>query len=164
MNSERNTFETIVHKYSQPLYWYLRRIVVSHEDAQDILQETFIKAYRHLWQLRSGDRLKAWLYRIATNEAGRFLTKNRSTEQITAMLEEKLAAPQHIDNADEAEIKLQKALMNLSPQQKTVFCLRYYDEMDYRQIAKITGSKIETLKVSYHYAKEKIKKYLEESI
>ena len=164
MSSERNTFETIVHKYSHPLYWYIRRIVVSHEDAQDILQETFIKAYRHLWQLRSGDRLKAWLYRIATNEAGRFLTKNRSTEQITAMLEEKLAAPQHIDNADEAEIKLQKALLKLSPQQKTVFCLRYYDEMDYRQIAKITGSKIETLKVSYHYAKEKIKKYLEESI
>ena len=79
------------------------------------------------------------------------------------MLEEKLAAPQHIDNADEATLA-QKALMNLSPQQKTVFCLRYYDEMDYRQIAKITGSKIETLKVSYHYAKEKIKKYLEESI
>lgn len=164
MSSERNTFETIVHKYSQPLYWYIRRIVVSHEDAQDILQETFIKAYRHLWQLRSGDRLKAWLYRIATNEAGRFLARNRSTEQLSALLEEKLAAPQHIDNADEAEIKLQKALLKLSPQQKTVFCLRYYDEMDYGQIAKITGSKIETLKVSYHYAKEKIKKYLEESI
>ena len=150
--------------YSQPLYWYVRRIVVSHEDAQDILQETFIKAYRHLWQLRSGDRLKAWLYRIATNEAGRFLARNRSTEQLSALLEEKLAAPQHIDNADEAEIKLQKALLKLSPQQKTVFCLRYYNEMDYGQIAKITGSKIETLKVSYHYAKEKIKKYLEESI
>ena len=164
MDSGHKTFEAIVHKYSQPLYWHIRRIVVSHEDARDILQETFIKAYRHLWQLRSKSSLQAWLYRIATNEAGKFLAKNRSTEQITAMLEERLASEQYIDISSKAEINLQKALLTLSPQQKTVFCLRYYDEMDYAQIAKITGSKVETLKVSYHYASEKIRKFLEEQI
>lgn len=162
MRVDPHSFSTIVQKYSQPLYWHIRRMVVNHDDAEDILQDTFVKAYRHIWTLRNSDSLKPWLYRIATNEANRFLSKKVNSEEMSAMLSEKLLASEYVDYTREAEIKLQKAILRLSPQQRTVFCLKYYDDMDYDEISKVTGSKKETLKVNYHYAKEKVKKFLED--
>ena len=163
MRADRNRFSSIVSEFSQPLYCYVRRIVVSHEDAEDILQETFIKVYRHLWQLRDETRLKSWIYRIATNEALAFIKKRIPLDEGGERLTELLMASEYVDFTREAEIKLQKALNTLSPQQRTVFCLKYYDDMDYAQIAEITGSSADTLKVSYHNAKERIKKYIDEN-
>lgn len=164
MKTDAKTFAAILDKYQEPLYWHIRRLVVSHEDAQDILQESLIKIYGKLWQLRDESALKPWMYRIATNEVNRFFKKNHvalQSEGISDELVEKLAEGGYV-NFDELEgIKLQKAMMTLSPQQRTVFSLRYYDELDYEQISYITGSTVATLKVSYHNAKEKIKYYLE---
>ena len=158
--SER-TFNEIVREYSQPLYFHIRRIVVSHEDAEDVLQETLVKAYRKIWMLRGRSSLRAWLYRIATNEAKRFLSKRYADAPLEAQLSEQLIASEYVDFTQEAELKLQKALVTLSPMQRAVFCLVYYEEMDYKEIARITGSTEGSVKVSYHYAKEKVKKFLE---
>ena len=158
---DRHRFSLIVQEYSQPLYWHIRRLVVSHDDAEDILQETLVKAYRHLWTLQNPSSLRAWLYRIATNEANRFLSRRVKSEEMSEVLVGKLFASEYVNYEMDAEVKLQKAILSLPAQQRTVFCLKYYDEMDYDEISKITGSKPETLKVSYHYAKEKVKKFLE---
>jgi len=155
-------FKDIVHEYSEMLYWHIRRIVVSHEDAEDVLQETFIKAYKRLWTLRKQDALKTWLYTIATNESLRLLSRRKQEEGLSEKLMETLETSIYVDLSKEAEIKLQKALIQLSPMQRAVFCLKYYDEMDYAQIARVCKSSEGSVKVSYHNAKEKITKYIEE--
>jgi len=143
------------------LYWHIRRMVVSHEDAQDVLQETFVKAYRKLWMLRDTAALKTWLYRIATNEANRFLARKKNHLDLTEELENSLESQTYIDVSCEAEIRLQKALLTMSDMQRTVFCLKYYDEMDYAQIASVCKSSESSVKVIYHNAKEKVKQMLE---
>lgn len=150
----------IVDRYSEPLYWYIRRMVVSHEDARDILQDTLLAAYRKLWQVRDEAKMKSWVYRIATNRINRyFRTKARENS-----LEEfaDLEGMTYVDSSDKAEIKLQKAIKTLTPFQQTVFNLRYYDELGYDEISRITGSGVGSLKVVYHNAKEKIIKYIED--
>lgn len=142
--------------YSEPLYRHIRRLVVSHEDAEDILQETFIKAFRKLWQLRDSSALKPWLYRIATNEVNRFFASRKMTEGLEAALLERLEASEYVNMEDVEGRRLQQALLKLSPLQRTVFSLRYYDDMDYKDMAVVTGSKPETLKVVWHNAKKKI--------
>lgn len=163
MKNSEKIFTSIVHEYQEPLYWYIRHLVVNHEDSEDILQETFVRAFRSLWQLRDEKALRAWLYRIATGEIARYFRKNRiseSLEDISPVLLGELESSAYVDYAKEAEINLQKALLTLSPQQRTVFCLRYYDEMDYREISYVTGATEATLKVAYHNAKERIERYL----
>lgn len=164
MKNTEKIFTSVVQSYQKPLYWYIRRLVVSHEDSEDILQETFIRAFKNLWQLRDESSLKPWLYRIATGEISRFFRKNRihmdSMEEVSPYLLEQLMDSSYVDYTKEAEINLQKALLTLSPQQRTVFCLRYYDEMDYKEISYITGSTESTLKVAYHNARQKVEKYL----
>lgn len=163
MRNTEQIFNSIVKEYQEPVYWYIRRMVVRHEDAQDILQDTFVRVYRHLWQLRDELAMRAWIYRIATGEVSRFFRKNRLSvsEEISQALEADLEGAPYVDYTREAEIKLQKAILTLSPQQRTVFNLRYYDEMDYAEISSITGSAVGTLKVAYHNAREKIERYLE---
>lgn len=163
MIAYQKKFELMVAEYSRPLYLYIRRQVVSHEDAQDVLQDTLLKAYRHLWQLRDAGKTKSWLYRIATNQVHDFFRRKPNFSTMEEGLVSTLAEGPWVDYTREAEIKLQKAMLTLSPQQREVFCLRYYDEMDYEQIAQVLGAKVQTLKVAYHYAKEKIKKYLDEN-
>ena len=107
--SER-TFNEIVREYSQPMYFHIRRIVVSHEDAEDVLQDTLVKAYRKIWMLRDRGSLKAWLYKIATNEARRFLSKKYADASLEAQLSEQLIASEYVDFTQEAELKLQQAL------------------------------------------------------
>lgn len=162
MKYDQHTFSSIVKEYSQPLYWHIRRLVVSHDDAEDVLQETFVKAYRHLWTLRNTSALRPWLYRIATNEANRFLSGSCRLEQMSQKLTDKLYASEYVNYTMDAEVKLQKAILSMTPAQRTVFCLKYYDDMDYEEISKITGTSQEALRVSYHYAKEKVKKFLEQ--
>lgn len=158
------TFETVLKQYERPIYWHIRRMVVSHEDAQDVMQETFIRVYQGLNKLRKKEMLKVWVYRIATNECLRHLTKVR--ERTMAELSEddllvrRLEASEHVDWEDVEGVRLQKAILRLSQQERTVFNMRYYDEMSYEEISQVTGSTVATLKVAFHHAKEKVKQEL----
>ena len=154
----------IIETYQEPLYWHIRRIVVSHDDAKDILQEVFIQAFNNISQLKHPKAIKAWLYRIATNKSLRHLESrsNQTTplDQTPEALLDQLSTNDN-NNENELLIKFQKALQTLPPQQKAVFTLRYYDELSYDEISQITGTKKDTLKASYHNAKQKIKTYLQ---
>lgn len=160
MRSDEKTFSIIVKEYEKPLYLHIRRMVVSHEDARDILQNTFIKAFQKLWTVRKEEGLKAWLYRIATNESLDFLKRSGRQEALADKLEEVLTASEQV-NLDRAEIELQRTLVTLPEKQRLAFSLRYYDEMDYEEMSKATGMSKDTLKVNFHLAKEKIRKRIE---
>ena len=160
-DDEMPTFEDVLKQYERPLYWHIRRMVVSHEDAQDVMQETFIRVYQGLSKLRQQELLKVWVYKIATNECIRHLTKVRE-RTITEVSEDdllvrRLEASEHVDWEDVEGVRLQKAILRLSQQERTVFNMRYYDEMSYEEISQVTGSTVATLKVAFHHAKEKIK-------
>ena len=165
--TEENTeieFTDIVKKYQQPLYWHIRRLVVDYEDAKDILQDVFVLVFKNLNSLRDKSTLKAWLYRIATNECLRHLRTLKenpvSTEEVSEILLNKLYASEYVDYESEMEVKFQQALLSLTEYQRTVFDLRYYDELSYEEIGYITGGTAGSLKVTYHNAKEKIKEFL----
>ena len=157
-------FRLLVEKFKSPMYWHIRRMVVSHEDAEDVLQETFIKVFRYLDDFRYECSFSTWLYRIATNECLRLLDKRKdhvvSSEEVQTDLVEKLMASEYVDYDDAMEVKFQKAILTLPEKQRLVFNLRYYDELKYEEISKITDTKVETLKANYHFAKERIKKYM----
>lgn len=157
-------FRMLVEKYQQAMYWHIRRMVISHEDAEDILQETFIRIFRYLKDFRNESSLSTWIYRIVTNECIRFLNKKKettiSTEEIQNELMNKLMASEYIDYENAIEVKFQQAILALPEKQRLVFNLRYYDELSYEEISQITDSKIETLKANYYFAKEKIKEYM----
>ena len=139
-------------------------MVVSHEDAQDVMQETFIRVYQGLEKRRKKELLKVWVYRIATNECIRHLNKMRERTMSELSEEDvllnRLTASEHVDWEDVEGVRLQQAILRLSQQERMVFNMRYYDEMSYEEISEVTGSKVATLKVAYHHAKEKIKNEL----
>lgn len=151
------SFPEIVRTYQKPLYWHIRRVVLVHEDAEDILQETFIKAYRYLRVLRSGEALKTWLYRIATNEVNRYFRKHRSVPALEEATCSEQAGPDPVSGEEVSEI-ISSAVLEMSPLQREVFSLRYYCDMDYAEISRILGASKNTLMVSYHEAKKKIEK------
>lgn len=157
-------FRILVEKYQRSIYWHIRRMVVSHEDAEDVLQETFIRIFKYLNEFRADSSLSTWIYRIATNECYRFLDKKKeilvSTEEIQADLINKLMTSEYVDYDNEMEVKFQQAILTLPEKQRLVFNLRYYDELSYEEISQITDTKVDTLKANYHFAKEKIKKYM----
>ncbi len=157
-------FRMLMEAFQQPVYWHIRRMVVSHDDAEDVLQETFIRIFRYLGDFRAESSLATWIYRIATNESLRFLNHRKeqalSTEEIQEELIGKLMASEYVDYDNEMAVKFQKAVLMLPEKQRVVFNLRYYDDLSYEEISKITGSKVETLKANYHFAKEKIKVYM----
>lgn len=157
-------FRMLVDQFQQPMYWHIRRMVVSHEDAEDVLQETFIRIFRYIGDFRSESSLSTWIYRIVTNECIRFLNKKKeeilSSEEMQEDLLNKLMASEYVDYENEMEVKFQQAVLRLPEKQRVVFNLRYYDELSYEEISKITDSKVETLKANYHFAKEKIKEYM----
>ena len=157
-------FRLLVDSFQEPIYNYIRRMVVSHEDAEDIIQEVFIRVFRHLKQFREESSLATWIYKIATNESLRFLKSRKaevvSAEEIQEKLLDKLKTSDYVDYDNELAVKFQTAVLKLPEKQRIVFNLRYYDELDYEAISQITGDRVETLKVNYHYAKEKIKEYI----
>lgn len=158
-------FRLLTKQYGQRLYWHIRRMVVGHDDAEDVLQETFIKILNHLSSYRGEGSLSAWLYRIATNEALHHLRRQtrifQSIDSLAPALVEKLEAETATDGKT-VELLFQKALLTLPTQQRLAFNLRYYDELSYAEIAEISGKSVNTLKTNYHYATEKIKEYLKE--
>jgi RNA polymerase sigma-70 factor (ECF subfamily) len=157
-------FRQLLQRYQQPVYWYARRMVVAHADAQDVMQETFIRVFRSFDQYDESQPLNAWLFRIATNEALRLLGKRKGLAELS--LDDtsddlfNLKADDYVDYSDAEAVKLQKAILALPAKQQIAFNLRYYDEMSYDDIALVTGSTAANVKANYHNAKEKIVNYL----
>lgn len=153
----------VMRKYGEPVYWHARRLLVSHDDAQDAVQETFIKVYRSFHSLKEAKALRSWIYRIATNEALRFIERNKTPRLLTESIDDSatdIAAADYTDYTDLEAVKLQKAILSLPPKQQATFNMRYYDEMEYQQIAEAMETTVSTVKVNYHLAKEKIIKYM----
>ncbi len=153
-------FRLLMAEYKERLYWHVRRIVLVHTDADDVLQNTFIKIYKGIAQFEGKSKLYTWLYRIATNEAISFLQSNKrqvtaSLDDSTNLLASRLTADVWFDG-DEIQVKLQKAIAQLPDKQKLVFNLRYFDEMPYEEMANLLGTSVGALKASYHHAAKKI--------
>ena len=156
-------FRQLMGKYQEAVYWHVRRMVVSHDDAQDAAQETFVRVYRSLGNYRGECSLRSWIYRIATNEALRVIS-NRRQEMVSLDSEstgaELIAAGDYVDYDNAVAVKFQKAILTLPPKQQLAFNLRYYDEMEYADIAAVIDSTPTTARVNYHLAKEKIIRYM----
>ncbi len=155
-------FEAMVNQYSEKLYWQIRRMVLIHEDADDVLQNTFLKAWSSLKTFHGDSKIYTWLSRIAINEALDFLRKQKNKQTISTDDEigiaNRLMADDYFDG-DETEAQLQEAIAQLPEVQKTVFTLRYYEEMKYSDISKIMGTSEGGLKASYHIAVKKITEF-----
>jgi len=158
-------FRRLMKQYGHMLYWHIRRIVVGHDDAQDVIQETCIKVLNHIGSFSGKGTLVTWLYRIATNEALQHLRRQthlfQSIDSLSETLTSKLLAEAALD-AGELETLFQKALLTLPTQQRITFNMRYYDELSYEEIAAITGKNVQALKTNYHYATVKVKNYIKE--
>lgn len=165
--TQREAFGRVVARYSEQLYWQIRRLVLSHDDANDLLQNTFIKAWTNIEYFRADAKLSTWLYRITLNECLTFLNKQRA--QATVSLDDPdAAALQKLEgdpyfSGDHAQMLLQKALLALPEKQRMVFNLKYFQEMKYEEMSDIFGTSVGALKASYHHAVKKIEKFLKES-
>lgn len=160
-------FKCLIERFQEPLYWHIRRMLTCHEDAEDVLQETFLRVYRHLGSFKGDSKLSTWLYKIATNEVLRFIEKHKQTMVALDDLERQYAYEVQDSGSDddtaEQLVWLQKAIRHLPEKQRLVFNLRYYDELEYAEISEILNTQVETLKTNFHYAKENIKKYIQKN-
>lgn len=159
----QKVFPMIVDQYSQSLYWKIRSIVLTHEDADDVLQNTFLKAWKSLPTFQGKAKLSTWLYRIAINESLDFLRHQKtavlSSADADLSVANRLLADDYFDG-DKSQAVLQEAIATLPDVQRTVFTLRYYDEMKYSEISEILGTSEGSLKASYHIAVQKITDYV----
>lgn len=153
-------FQLLVRAYTEPVYWHIRRMVVSFDDTQDVAQETFLRIYRSFGSFRGDCKLSSWIYRVATNEALRFIERRNARPSVIAEEGFDAAADEYVDLSDNLSVELQRAIHTLPPRQQAVFNLRYFDELDYTEIAEIVGSTAASAKSNYHIAKEKVKEYI----
>lgn len=157
----REAFNTLMRLYGESIYWQIRKLVVNHDDANDILQNTFLKAWNNIDNFRGDARLTTWLYKIAVNESINHLNRERSRRNINAdsesaeFLTERLEADPYFDGND-VQLRLQKAIAALPDKQRLVFNMRYFDEMKYEKMSEILGTSVGALKASYHHAVKKI--------
>lgn len=163
-DSKEQAFTSIIKKYQEKLYWHVRRMVVDHEDSNDILQNMFIKVWKGLENFREDSQLYTWLYRIATNESLTFLSQQKKRHATSLSddengLSNKLKSDTHFD-ANKLEWKLQLGIQSLPEKQRLVFNLRYYDEMPYEQMSRVLETSEGALKASYHHAAKKIEDYI----
>ncbi len=163
----REAFNEVVRTYSEPLYWQIRRIVEAHDDAADVLQNTFLKAWQSIENFRGDAKLSTWLYKIALNESITHLGKERKRMNVSIDDEESflvnlIEADEWVDG-DELALQLRKAIATLPEKQRIVFNMKYYDEMKYEQMSEILGTSVGALKASYHLAVKKIEKYFGET-
>ena len=165
--SRSKAFEALVDMYKQRLYWHIRRIVLNHEDADDVLQNTFIKVYKNIEGFKGESKLFSWMYRIATNESLTLLkTKARKLDIGNGELQDKMIGNLTADvyfEGDAIQLKLQKAIASLPAKQKLVFNMKYFDELKYTEISEILDKSVGGLKASYHLAVKKIEVYLKEN-
>ncbi|MFI3268209.1 MAG: RNA polymerase sigma factor [Rikenellaceae bacterium] len=155
-------FSLLMQVFREPIYWHIRRLVVKHEDAEDVMQESFINIYKYIDNFKGESSLKTWVYKIATNESLRHCTKRRlemdSYDEKSKLVN--LFESENDIDFNSAEAALQKALLSLPEKQRITFNLRYFEDMSYEQIAEVTNSSVATLKTNYHYASNKIKEYI----
>jgi len=161
---QRAAFTQIVTEYSEKLYWHIRKMVLSHDDANDLLQNTFLKAWVNIESFRGDSLLSTWLYKIAINECLTFLNKQRNQNNVSiddtdVFLLEKLKGDSFFDG-DAAQMKLQEAILSLPEKQRLVFTMKYYDEVKYEDMSKMLDTSVGALKASYHHAMKKVEAFL----
>jgi RNA polymerase sigma factor (sigma-70 family) len=163
-DTKEKAFTAIIKKYQEKLYWHVRRMVVEHEDANDVLQNVFIRVWNGLENFREDSQLYTWLYRIATNECLSYLEQQKKKATLSlddgeSNLSNKVIADKHFDPA-KLEWKLQLAIQQLPEKQRVVFNLRYYDEMPYEEMSRVLDTSEGSLKASYHHAVKKVEDYI----
>ena len=162
--TREEAFGLLLQKYQQKIYWHVRRMVIDHDDADDVTQDIFVKVWRNLEKFREDSQLYTWLYRIATNECITFLNKKKKQNNVSlddensSYLSETLSGSQYFDG-DKAQMKLQQALLTLPEKQRLVFNMKYFEDLKYDEISAIVGTSVGALKASYHLAVKKIEHY-----
>ena len=162
--TKERSYTAIIKKYQEKLYWHIRRMVVDHDDANDVLQNVFIRVWKGLANFREDSQLYTWLYRIATNESLTFIEQQKkrtsvSLSDVESGLSNKIKADEGFDGK-KLEWKLQLAIQQLPEKQRAVFNLRYYDEMPYAEMSQVLETSEGSLKASYHHAVKKIEDYI----
>lgn len=159
----RKAFELLVRTYSESLYWQIRRLVVSHDDADDLLQNVFIKAWKNIHNFRGDAKLSTWLYKIAVNESLNFINQEKQRRQVADTEDDFLLSSIEADpyfDGDGLQKELQKAIASLPEKQRLVFNMKYFDDMKYDDMSDILGTSVGALKASYHHAVKKIASYI----
>lgn len=156
----RAAFTQVIKAYTEPLYWQIRRIVINHDDANDVLQNTFLKAWSNIEHFRGDAKLSTWLYKIAINESITFINREKQKQNLSLDDEESalvnmLESDEWFDG-DELRLELQKAIASLPEKQRIIFNMKYFDEMKYEEMSEILGTSVGALKASYHHAVKKI--------
>ena len=162
--TQEQAFRSLMTQYKERLYWHIRKIVISHDDADDVLQNTFVKIYRNINNFKAESKLYSWMYRIATNESITFINKRAKQNHIDVsemqyQLAENLEADAHFDG-DDMQLQLQKAIATLPQKQRLVFNMKYFDDMKYNDMSEILETSVGALKASYHHAVKKIERFL----
>lgn len=162
--TRNEAFNLLLQKYQQKIYWHIRRLVIDHDDADDLVQESFVKVWKNLANFRSDSQLYTWIYRIATNECITFLNKkklknNVSLDDVDNELAESLASSSYFDG-DKIQRKLQEAVLRLPEKQRIIFNMKYFDDMKYDEISEVLGTSVGALKASFHIAVKKIESIL----
>jgi RNA polymerase sigma factor (sigma-70 family) len=162
--TRNEAFNLLLKKYQQKIYWHVRRMVIDHDDADDLVQDVFIKIWKNLPGFRSDAQLYTWMYRIATNECITFLNKKKQKnniplDDVSYELSETLADSSYF-NGDQAQLKLQQAILTLPDKQRLVFNMKYFDDMKYEEISDVLGTSVGALKASFHLAVKKIEHFL----
>lgn len=158
--SSREAFDVLMRRYGEAVYWQIRKMVFNHDDAVDLLQNVFLKAWNNIGNFRGDARLSTWLYKIAINESINFLNKEKTRQGISAddtdeLIINNLVADEYFDG-DELHLALQKAIASLPEKQRLVFNMRYFDEMSYDEISQVLGTSVGALKANYHHAVKKV--------
>ena len=161
----RKAFNEVIKIYTEPLYWQIRKMVIDHDDANDVLQNTFIKAWSSIENFRGDAKLSTWLYKIAINESITFINKEKQRNNVSlddddSFLINSLASDEWFDG-DDPRLELQKAINSLPEKQRLIFNMRYFDDMKYEDMSEILGTTVGALKASYHHAVKKIEKFFE---
>ena len=161
----RKAFNEVIKIYTEPLYWQIRKMVIDHDDANDVLQNTFIKAWSSIENFRGDAKLSTWLYKIAINESITFINKEKQRNNVSlddddSFLINSLASDEWFDG-DDLRLELQKAINSLPEKQRLIFNMRYFDDMKYEDMSEILGTTFGALKASYHHAVKKIEKFFE---
>lgn len=167
-DTQRSAFTQVVETYGKRLYWLIRKTGLSHEDANDVLQNTFLKAWANLAYFRGESKIFTWMSKIAINETITFLNKQRAMNHISiddtdVFMLERLKADEYFDG-DAIQLKLQEAILTLPEKQRLVFTLRYFDEMKYEDMSHVLGTSVGALKASYFHAVKKVESFLTEDI
>lgn len=162
--TQNQAFQKLLSEYQRPLYHHIRNIVLNHDDADDVLQNTFVKVFRYLKDFKGESKLFSWMYRIATNEAITFINQKAkrngmTSEALQSKIVDNLKADDYFDG-NEIQLKLQKAIVLLPEKQQLVFKMKYFEEIKYEDMSEILGTSVGALKASYHHAVKKIEKYM----